>query len=98
MATNTRLDCLGDLARHQANLKVECRTCRKVTVIDAARFNRYCLLKRWNTQVQQLGHRLVCSRCGSRDSHLRATPEQAGPDPFPRNEQGWKALYKRLRD
>ena len=98
MATNTRLDCLSDLVRHKANLQVTCRTCRKVGVIDAERFNRYCLLRRWNTQLQTLGGRLRCSRCGARGAHLDATPASAGPDPFPRHEPAWKLLYRRLRD
>lgn len=98
MAANTRLDSLSDLARHKANLRVSCRTCNKVSVIDAARFNRYCLLRCWNTQLEQLGHRLVCSRCGARASWLKPTREHPGPDPFPRDERAWKLLYRRLRD
>ena len=98
MSANTRLDSLGDLAKHKANLRVTCRTCEKVSIIDAERFNRYCLLRRWNAQLEALGARLVCGRCGARAAHLRATPERAGPDPFPKDERGWKLLYRRLRD
>jgi len=98
VAANTRLDSLSDLCRHKANLRVTCRTCDKVSVIDAERFNRYCLLRCWNTQLGQLGSRLVCSRCGARRSHLGPTRERAGSDPFPDDERGWKLLYRRLRD
>lgn len=98
MAANTRLDSLSDLVRHKANLKVHCRTCDKVSILDADRFGRYCLLRGWNSQLQQLGHRLRCGRCGAKNSHLKATPERAGPDPFPRNEAAWKLLYRRLRN
>ena len=98
MAANTRLDSLSDFARHKANLRVTCRTCGKVGIIDAGRFARYCLLRCWNGYLEQLGHRLRCSRCGARSSHLKATRERAGPDPFPKDETEWKRLFRRLRD
>ena len=98
MGANTRLDCLSDLVRHKANLRVTCRTCSKVGIIDAARFNRYCLLRCWNTQLASLAVRFVCRQCGARASHLKATPEKAGPDGFPKDERGWKMLFRRLRD
>lgn len=98
MAANVRLDNLHDLIRRKANLRVECTTCDKVSIIDARRFARYCLLRNWNTYLEQLGTRLVCGRCGARPARLRATPERAGPDAFPRDERGWKGLYRRLRN
>jgi hypothetical protein len=98
VGANTRLDSLSDLARHRANLRVQCRTCERVAVIDAARFNRYCLLRRWNNQLAQLGVRLTCGGCGARNVHLKATPEAAGADRFPRDERAWKQLYRLLRD
>jgi hypothetical protein len=97
-AANTRLDSLHDLIKHKANLRVQCDTCEKVSVIDAQRFARFCLLRNWNTQLAALGARLRCARCGARSSRLRASTEQAGPDPFPRDEREWKLLYRRLRD
>ena len=45
MSANTRLDSLSDLVKHKANLRVTCRTCDKVVVIDAQRFARYCHLR-----------------------------------------------------
>lgn len=98
MAANTRLDSLSDLARHKANLRVTCRTCDKVRVLDAQRFDRYCLLRCWNTQLAALSNRLVCTRCGARGAYLKPTRERPGPDPFPSDERGWKLLYRRLRD
>lgn len=98
MAANTRLDSLHDLVRNRASLKVQCRTCDNVSILDAARFARYCMLRRWNTQLEALGGRLACHRCGSRWSHLSATPAKPGPDPFPTSEAAWRQLYRRLRD
>jgi hypothetical protein len=98
VAANTRLDSLSDLIRHNANLRATCRTCDRVSIINAQRFARYCLLRCWSSQLEALATRLVCSRCGARGSHVRATRQRAGPDPFPTNEHGWKLLYRRLRD
>lgn len=97
VSANTRLDSLHDLIKHKANVRVTCRTCDKVSVFDAQRFGRYCLLKCWNTQLEALACRLICSRCGARGAHLTATREKAGADPFPRGEQAWKRLLRALR-
>nr|WP_294168402.1 hypothetical protein [uncultured Sphingomonas sp.] len=97
MSANTRLDSLSDLIKHKANLRVECRTCEKVSVIDAKRFNRYCLLRCWNNQLEALSVRLMCSGCGARGARVKATRAKPGPDPFPVGEQAWKRLYRSLR-
>lgn len=97
MSANTRLDSLSDLIKHKANLRVICRTCEKVSVLDARRFARYCLLRCWNSQLDALALRLMCSRCGARGAHVKSTREKAGPDPFPRGEQAWKRLFRALR-
>jgi hypothetical protein len=98
VGANTQLDSLHDLIRHKANLRVDCGTCGNVRVIDASRFARYCLLRNWNTQLEALYSRLLCARCGARPARLRATMDKASPDKFPKDEQGWKQLYRRLRD
>jgi hypothetical protein len=98
VGANTRLDSLSDLARHRANLRVRCKTYNGVVVIDAGRFNRYCLLRRWNNQLAQLGVRLSCGGCGAPNVHLQATATPAGSDRFPKDEQGWRQLYRRRRD
>lgn len=77
---------------------MQCRTCDKVSIIDAGRFSGYCLLKGWNTYLEQLNYRLRCGRCGAKNAYLKATPDKPGPDPFPVGERAWKQLYQRLRD
>lgn len=97
MSANTRLDSLGDLIRHKANLAVECG-CGRRHVLDAVRFHRYALLKCWNTQLFTLRSNLKCIACGKQPARLRATPEPPTPaDPFPHDERGWKLLQRRLR-
>ena len=98
MAANTRLDSLHDLARHKASLKLTCRTCGKVSLFDAQRFARYCILRGWNTQLASLNVRFVCRQCGARNVHLGASPEPPGSDPFPKDEGEWRRLFKQLRD
>ena len=98
MSANTRIDTLSDLIKHKSHVRVTCRTCDKVTVLDAVRLARYCLLRCWNTQLEALSNRLTCTRCGAKSPHLKATREAPGPDPFPRSEHAWKMLFRRLRD
>lgn len=97
MSANTRLDSLEHLIKHKANVRVTCRTCDKVSVIDARRFARCCMLRCWNDQLEALASRMHCARCGARGAHLKATREHAGPDPFPQGEQAWKRLFRSLR-
>ncbi len=97
MSANTRLDSLSDLIKHKANLLVIC-VCGKRHIYDAQRFNRYALCRVWNTQLESLRHRIRCDRCGRRGPQTKATPEPPTPaDPFPRSEQAWKQLVRRLR-
>jgi hypothetical protein len=97
VSANTRLDSLSDLMKHKANLRVTCRTCDKVSVIDAKRSARYCFLRCWNTHLEALVCRMICSQCGARGAHLKATRKRPGPDPFPRGEYNWKRLFRSLR-
>ncbi|WP_170841932.1 hypothetical protein [Sphingomonas gellani] len=53
MGANTRLDSLSDLIKHKANVKLIC-PCGRVHIFDAARLNRYALLRSWNTQLEAL--------------------------------------------
>jgi hypothetical protein len=97
VSANTRLDSLGDLAHHRANLRVRCG-CGAEHVFDAERFRRYALLRGWNTQLGALGRHLRCRACGRTAPRLSATPEGPTPaDPFPRDEQGWTRLHRRMR-
>jgi hypothetical protein len=97
-SANTRLDSLGDLIKHQANLMVRCR-CGSEHIVDAERFRRYCRLRGWNNQLEALRTRLRCRGCGRRPDRVRATPSPATlADPFPRTERDWQALQKRMRD
>lgn len=97
MSANTRLDSLHDLIKHEANLRVTCR-CGKQHVYDARRLCRYAMCRGWNTQLEALAFRLRCDRCNRRAPQLRAVMEPPTPaDPFPRTEDEWKRLVKRLR-
>ena len=95
MSVDTRLDSLSDLIRQKANMRATCRTCGKVSVVDAQRFARYCLLRCWNTHLEALACRMICRQCPARGAYLKATRERAGPDAFPRGEYAWKRLSKR---
>ena len=98
VGANTRLDSLHHLVKHKANLRVTC-VCGKQHVYDAARFCRYAMCRNWNTQLEALSHHIKCDRCGRRGPRLKAVPDAPTPaDPFPRSEDEWKVLVKRMRD
>ena len=62
VSANTRLDSLSDLTKHKTDLRVRGGPARKVSVIDARRFARHCLLRCWIRQMDVLAPRLICSR------------------------------------
>lgn len=98
-AANTRLDSLSDICHHGGNLRATCR-CGHRGVLDAAKLNRFYMVHRWGTQLEwQVGMHLRCSQCGSRPIELRATylPPDA-PNRFPKTEEAWARLVRRLRD
>lgn len=98
MSANTRLDSLHHLIKHKANLLVTCR-CGRQHIYDAQRFCRYALCRGWNTYLESLANRIRCDRCGRRGPHLKATPDLPTPaDPFPRTEDAWAGLVRRMRD
>jgi hypothetical protein len=97
MSANSRLDCLLDLIRLNANVHVECR-CGHISILSAERFNRYCLLRGWNTQLATLHYRLKCAACGQRPNWVKATNKPPGEDRFPTTEGAWRQLYRRMRD
>ena len=98
MSANTRLDSLADLAHNKANLMIRCR-CGHHHIYDAERFNRYAMIRGWNTMLETIHGRLKCARCGRRGPDLHVTPMPPTlADPFPRSEDEWRQLYRRMRD
>jgi hypothetical protein len=99
VSANVRLNSLEDVTANRGNLRVTCG-CGHVGVVDADRCCRWYRLHRWGTELEwQLSQHLRCSRCGGSPIELRMTFEPpSAPDRFPRNEDGWRQLWRRLRD
>lgn len=91
------MDQLSDLTHHKANLQVSC-PCGATHIFDAQRLNRYAMMRGWNTHLEVLGGHLRCQKCRRRNPYLRAVVYPPTPaDPFPKREEEWKALWKRMR-
>ena len=68
--SSKRLDSIADYSRHGYALRVDCRRCRRVAVLDPLQIVLQCQQRGWSKQMAALEGRLRCSRCGSRDTRL----------------------------
>jgi len=68
--SSKRLDSISDYSRHGYALRVDCRRCRRVAVLDPLQIVLQCQQRGWSKQMAALEGRLRCSRCGSRDTRL----------------------------
>ena len=63
-----RLDEIGDYNRHGYKLRVDCRTCRRVTIIEPLELVLLCQRRGWSRQMGVIERRFKCSHCGGRDA------------------------------
>jgi tRNA G26 N,N-dimethylase Trm1 len=68
--SSKRLDSIADYSRHGYALRVDCRRCRRVAVLDPLQIVLHCQQRGWSKQMAALEGRLRCSRCGSKDTRL----------------------------
>ena len=68
--SSKRLDSIADYSRHGYALRVDCRSCRRVAVLDPLQIVLQCQQRGWSKQMAALEGRLRCSRCGSRQTRL----------------------------
>lgn len=68
--SSKRLDTIADYSRHGYALRVDCRHCRRVAVLNPLSIVLLCQQRGWSKQMSALEGRLRCSRCGSRDTRL----------------------------
>lgn len=62
-----RLDTISDYARHGFDLRVACRACKRVTVIDALALSGECSRASQSRKMPVIQRRLKCQGCGGRD-------------------------------
>lgn len=58
MGANIRLRNLSDIVRLKANLRVECRSCDHVGLLDAVKVSRWFHCHGWNDAIE-----VACLRC-----------------------------------
>ena len=68
--SSKRLDDVGDFSRHGYTLRVDCRSCGRVAVLDPLRIVTLCQERGWSRQVGTVEARMRCSGCGSRQVRL----------------------------
>jgi hypothetical protein len=67
-----RLDTVADLVRHGLNAQVECRKCRRVVIVPAARLRDYCFAKSIPMKLGIVETHMRCS-CGHRGAKIDPT-------------------------
>jgi Zn finger protein HypA/HybF involved in hydrogenase expression len=68
--SSKRLDTISDFTRHGYSLRVDCRSCKRLVIIDPRKITLLCQRRNWSRQLAAVERRLRCSQCGSRDVRL----------------------------
>ena len=68
--SSKRLDAINDYARAGYKLRVDCRGCSRVVIMEPLELMMTCQRRGWSMQMGQIERRLRCSECGSRDVRL----------------------------
>jgi hypothetical protein len=65
-----RLDAISDYHRHGFRLRIDCRACGRVAIVDPLEIVEQCRARGWSRQMPAIERRLRCSRCGGREVRL----------------------------
>ena len=68
--SSKRLDAISDYTRHGYTLRVDCRACGRLAIIDPLKITLLCQQRQWSKQTAAVERRLRCSKCGSRDVRI----------------------------
>lgn len=68
--SSIRLNSLSDFSRHGYKLPIDCRSCKRVAIIDPLELSLLCQRKGWSRQMQDLKGKLRCSECGAKNARL----------------------------
>lgn len=99
MGANIKLLALGDASHQGFNLGVICWCGHRGTIDDRLAW-RWFMCHGWDTALPRIGRHLRCDICKKKDFAQRYGVSAGDPTPFagyPRNEDGWKRLVRRLR-
>jgi len=65
-----RLDTLSDFTRHSYRVRVDCRGCGRVVVIEPIELRLTCQRRGFSARLDEIGQRLRCSKCGKRGAQI----------------------------
>ena len=68
--SSKRLEDVRDFSRHGYTLRIDCRSCGRVAVLDPLRIVTLCQERGWSRQVGAVEARMRCSAWGSKQVRL----------------------------
>lgn len=68
--SSKRLDSIADFHRQGYLLRVDCRQCGRVAVLDPLALLERCRAKGWSYQLAVIEGRFRCGKCGARRARL----------------------------
>lgn len=68
--SSKRLDTISDFTRHGYRLRVDCKACGRLAIIDPLEITMLCQRRNWSKQIGAVEQQLRCSKCGSRDVRI----------------------------
>jgi hypothetical protein len=91
---------LEDFGRHGADMMARCDNCGHKGALDPYKVFRWFALHNWNVAIEVVPDHMRCSICRRRPTALIPVPRAETRESdrfFPRDEDGWKRLQRRLR-
>jgi len=99
-----KLDTLVHCALHRRTLRLSCRRCPHVRLLDAVPVWHLFERKGWSGLMADVPGRFFCSRCMTerlrkvRSPRVQVTEDRPGKEQFPYpDERTWKRLISRYR-
>lgn len=98
MGANKKVEDLSDIARHGFELGVRCWCGHKAT-LSIGDTVRYFHCRQWPTSTFQCRRHFRCSKCGRKGQVRVGVSAGLVTDHgvYPRREEDWKRLVRRLR-
>eukprot|EP01037_Dinobryon_pediforme_P025192 gene25192-27243_t len=101
VGANVRFHSLSDVVARKANIHARCHfRCDNESIIAGEPLYRWFIIHRWDCNLATVKGHLRCSICFARPERCSVTfhtPYGPSSQRWPRSEEAWIALVKRLR-
>ena len=68
--SSKRLDTIADFTRHGYRLRIDCRSCGRLAIINPLEITMLCQRRNWSKQIDAIERRFRCTKCGKRDVRI----------------------------